>query len=276
MADNRTYGGQQYNVSVLGTAANWHLTSNEKDTLMQAIISKGGPLTDSEIYSLGLYSGTDDGLKMNAVRRAMTQLYENNKSVLNTSPAAAPTREDAFNAYYNDLYSLKDGTSGQAMLGRLEDVYQNQATGALQLADANYQTQALQQAQTVKAITDQVRAERMNRLRAGMNESQIANQDMQMMMANVNAVNQNAQLMNQGRLTAQIGMNQAQDQAYTDYLAQSTARGQVATGMYAADSGNPTQVALRNLQIKFPNGGWTSADYDREYATTINSTKQTT
>ena len=76
------------------------------------------------------------------------------------------------------------------MYDRLTESYQNQAAVASTLAEAQYQQQAMQQAQVVKQITDQVRAERMARLKAGMSESQIANQDMQMMMTNVNALNQ--------------------------------------------------------------------------------------
>jgi hypothetical protein len=144
----------------------------------------------------------------------------------------------AFNEYYKDLYSLKPGTSGRAMYDELSDIYLRQAEATKTMADVQFQQQVLQQAQTIKAITDQVRAERMARLRAGMSEFQIANQDMQMMMANVNALNQNAQMLNQQRLEAQLNANLARDQAYLSYLEQANVRGQVAAAMYAADSGN--------------------------------------
>lgn len=153
----------------------------------------------------------------------------------------------AFNEYYKDLYSLKPGTSGRAMYDELSNIYLRQAEATKAMADVQFQQQALQQAQTIKAITDQVRAERMARLRAGMSEFQIANQDMQMMMANVNALNQNAQMLNQQRLEAQLNANLARDQAYLSYLEQSNVRGQVAAAMYAADSGNAHWNTIKYL-----------------------------
>lgn len=144
----------------------------------------------------------------------------------------------AYNQYYRGLYSLGEGTEGRQMYDQLSQVYMNQANADLQKIDLQAQASAYQQAQTVKQITDQVRAERMARLRSGMSESQIANQDMQMLMANVNALNQNAQMMNQQRTDAMFNVGAARDQAYLEYLNQANQRGQVATGMYAADSGN--------------------------------------
>jgi myosin heavy subunit len=154
----------------------------------------------------------------------------------------------AFNDYYKDLYSLEPGTGGRAMYDELSDIYLRQAEATKAMADVQFQQQAMQQAQTIKAITDQVRAERMARLRAGMSEFQIANQDMQMMMANVNALNQNAQMMNQQRLEAQLNANLARDQAYLSYLEQSNVRGQAAAAMYAADSGNAHWNALQYMK----------------------------
>jgi len=181
-------------------------------------------------------------------------------------------KKAAFNEYYKDLYSLDQGTQGREILDNLERSYQNQASSASILADANYQAQALQQAQTVKTITDQVRAERMARLKAGMSESQIANQDMQMLMANVGAANQNVQMMNQARLEAQLGMGLAKDQAYAEYLNQVNARGQVATGMYAADSGNLNYAVDNYLQKTY--GTTNVAPSVRKQATELMSGQQ--
>lgn len=169
----------------------------------------------------------------------------------------------AFNAYYNDLYSLRPGSGGAEMLGRLEQSYANQAQQAATMADVGFQQAAMQQASTVKQITDQVRGERMARLRAGMSESQIANQDMQMMMTNVNALNQNAAMLNDQRLQAQIGMNTSQDQAYMDFLNQSNARGQIATGMAASDAGDAYQQTIRQMTTLYGNDPtrWTSQQW---------------
>lgn len=173
----------------------------------------------------------------------------------------------AFNAYYNDIYSLREGTGGADMLNRLEQSYMNQAQQQATMADVQFQQAALQQAQTVKQITDQVRAERMARLRAGMSEAQIANQDMQMLMTNVNTLNQNAAMLNDQRLQAQIGMNTAQDQAYADFLTQANQRGQVGAAMAAADAGDPYQQTIRRMTTLY--GGdptkWLSRDFTREY-----------
>jgi hypothetical protein len=169
----------------------------------------------------------------------------------------------AFNAYYNDIYSLAPGTGGAEMLGRLEQSYANQAQQAATMADVGFQQAAMQQANTVKQITDQVRSERMARLRAGMSESQIANQDMQMLMTNVNTLNQNAQMLNQGRLEAQIGINTSQDQAYTDFLAQSNQRGQVGAAMAASDAGDAYQQTIRQMTTLYGNDPtkWTAAQW---------------
>jgi|LakMenE18May11ns_1017448.scaffolds.fasta_scaffold9956188_3 hypothetical protein len=169
----------------------------------------------------------------------------------------------AFNQYYQDVYSLAPGTGGAEMLNRLEQSYMNQAQQAATMADVGFQQAALQQAQTVKQITDQVRSERMARLRAGMSESQIANQDMQMLMANVNTLNQNAQMLNEQRLQAQIGMNTAQDQAYTDFLTQANQRGQVASAMAASDAGDAYQQTIRQMSTLYGNDPtkWTAQQW---------------
>jgi hypothetical protein len=168
-----------------------------------------------------------------------------------TIPAGAENQVSAFNNYYNDIYSLKEGTGGAEMLSRLEQSYANQAQQAATMADVGFQQAALQQASTVKQITDQVRGERLARLRSGMSESQIANQDMQMLMTNVNTLNQNAQMLNQGRLEAQIGINTAQDQAYADFLTQANQKGQVGAAMAASDAGDTYQQTIKQMSLLY-------------------------
>jgi uncharacterized protein YbcV (DUF1398 family) len=186
---------------------------------------------------------------------------------LSTEEGVPNTQASAFNAYYNDVYSLAPGTGGAGMLSRLEQSYMNQAQQQATMADVQFQQAAMQQAQTVKQITDQVRSERFARLRAGMSESQIANQDMQMLMTNVNTLNQNAGMLNDQRLQAQIGMNTAQDQAYADFLAQANQRGQVASAMAASDAGDPYQQTIRRMSTLYGNDPtkWLSRDFTREY-----------
>lgn len=150
---------------------------------------------------------------------------------------------DPLNAYYNDLYSLDEGTGGRAMYDALLNASMAEARAGYNVADLQQQQAAMQQAATVKQIADQVRAERMARLRAGMSESQIANQDMQMMMANVQALNDQSLAASQARYDAMTGMGLAQHNAYREYLAQADARGQVAAAMAATDAGNPITIA---------------------------------
>jgi hypothetical protein len=263
--------GTTYSTALSGTNAYWNLSAGEIKTLVNQINEKGRPLTETEITNLGIA-----GYGIDAVMAAQTRIIEQNPSkfrfTADGTPIGAPgiaasTDADgqvsAFNQYYQDLYSLEPGTGGAEMLSRLEQGATNQAQQAATLADVNFQQAAMQQANTVKQITDQVRGERMARLRAGMSESQIANQDMQMLMTNVNTLNQNAQMLNQGRLEAQMGINLAQDQAYQDYLAQSAQRGQVATGMAASDAGDAYQQTIRQMTTLYGNDPtkWTATQW---------------
>ncbi len=153
-------------------------------------------------------------------------------------------RLDALNTYYKDLYeSETPGTGGYRLRNELEGVFQREANVGVQLADVQFQDQAMNQAAVIKQITDSVRNERMSRLKAGMSESQIANQDMQMMMSNVNALNENNKVLGQNRIMAQGAQATAKDQAYMSYLDQANARGQNAAAYSAADAGNANFMA---------------------------------
>jgi len=280
-----TYNGVTYNTNIVGTNANWNLDPGELEDLTEKIVQLGRPLTDAELISLNLIDSGGNRIgsdRFNNVKNAMNQIINQNATKLGfdvvgnkydtatgaliKTGLAAPTTDrkvDAFNQYYQDLYSLAPGTAGAEMLSRLEQGAMNQAQQQATMADVGFQQAALQQAQTVKQITDQVRSERMARLRAGMSESQIANQDMQMLMANVNTLNQNAQMLNQQRLEAQMGMNLAQDQAYQDYLAQSAQRGQVASAMAASDAGDAYQQTIRQMTTLYGNDPtkWTASQW---------------
>jgi hypothetical protein len=268
--------GTTYSTSLGGTGAYWNLSEGDIKSLITQINEKGRPLTPKEIYDLGLFVGTDSGYKIDRVVAAQKRIIEQNPSKFGfnaegtvvggpglTTSAGEEGQTSAFNEYYRDLYSLDAGTSGADMLGRLEQSYANQAQQAATMADVGFQQAALQQASTVKQITDQVRSERMARLRAGMSESQIANQDMQMLMTNVNTLNQNAQMLNDQRLQAQIGINTSQDQAYADFLTQSAQRGQVAAGMAASDAGDAYQQTIRQMTTLYGNDPtrWTSQQW---------------
>ena len=178
-------------------------------------------------------------------------------------PEGSNDRDIALDKYFNEWYSGKEGTAGFKVRGELENVFANQANTEMMLADAAFQQQALQQAQTVKSITDQVRAERMARLKAGMSESQIANQDMQMMMANVNALNDQASMMNQGRLQAQANAMNAKDQAYLAYLEQALGGSQTGAAYSAANAGDLAYQVYNALVRKYGTN-WSPAQERQE------------
>lgn len=154
-------------------------------------------------------------------------------------------REKTYNPYYRDIYSTNAQTLGGSIYDNLVGAEQNAALSNMQLADAQMQQQAMAQAETVKAIADQVRAERVARLRAGMSESQIANQDMQTLMSNMNALNQQAQDLNYARLQANQQYNLAQDTAYQQWLSNANTMAQSGAAYAASDAGDLTQQALR-------------------------------
>jgi hypothetical protein len=68
------------------------------------------------------------------------------------------------------------------------------------------------------------------------------------MMTNVNTLNQNAALLNQARLEAQVGQAGARDEAYLEYLKQINERGQVGAAMAASDAGSASQQALEYMR----------------------------
>ena len=208
------------------------------DDIHKYIEDKSGrPVAKSELSEIihdANYFFEQEGIDFNAISNNPEQKQE-------------ALQEAAFNSYYRDLYSLDEGTLGAEMLNNLATAEQNAAMSNMQLADAQYQQAAMQQAEAVKAITDQVRAERMSRLRAGMSESQIANQDMQIMLNNMNTLNQQANTMNANRLAAQQQYNLAQDTAYQQYLANATGLGSVGAAMAASDAGDAYMQTLKRM-----------------------------
>ena len=157
-------------------------------------------------------------------------------------------RDISFNSYYNDIYDRnRYGSLGQEAYNEMLAAEQNAAQNNIDLANAQVQQLGMAQAQTVKNITDQLRAERMSMLRAGMSESQIANQDMQQMIANTNALNDQIAASNMAVLQGQQQMNNAQQTAYQNWLNSMNAVGTNASAMAAADTGDSYMQTLKRM-----------------------------
>lgn len=213
------------------------------DAAIQYYLEYGVAPTKSDLEEYGGFTMTEK--QWSNINKDFNTFLTKNKLEDYTLPSTGDPQTDSFNAYWNNLTSTDPGTLGGDILNNFTEAEQNIALSNLQLADAQYQQAAMQQAQTVKDITDQVRAERMARLRAGMSESQIANQDMQIMLNNMNALNQQANTMNYNRLTAQQQYNLAQDTAYQQYINTITNLGSTAAAMAASDAGDAYMNALK-------------------------------
>ena len=253
-----------WNYNVDGTGADWNLTEREKQTLLRTIREKGRPLTDSELLALNLINkggnaiGTD---RFKNLQEAQSALITNNAHVLGFNASGAKInpdgsinadpltpeqlKEQAYNQYYKDLYSQKEGTLGKQVLDNNISLYEKEANNAEVLANTGLQAQAMTQAQAVKQATDAVRSERMAQLRAGMSESQLADRELQMLMGSVNQMSQQAQIASQEATAAQLASNTARENAFNDYITQTTALGQNAAANYASEVGDSYALAAK-------------------------------
>ena len=143
-----------------------------------------------------------------------------------------------YNQYYNDLYSRNEGTLGKEILDNNISLFEKEAENMGILAESSLQNQAMAQAQGVRQVTDAIRNERMAQLRAGMSESQLADRELQMLMGSVNNFSNQAQAASQERLSAGLGATTAREQAFNQYIDQTTALGQNATANYASEVGD--------------------------------------
>ena len=236
------------------------LTDAEVTELINATNRKGSPLTRDEVLAIaGDINATGNKyayyLTILDDNASKFGFYASGKTYQAPTPKPGEltqeeqdAREAAYNSYWNELYSLQDGTLGAQMLDNYTTAEQNAAMSNMQLAEAQYQQAAMDQAAVVKSITDQVKAERMAKLRAGMNEAQIANQDMQLMINNMNTLNTQMNTLNQNRLAAQQQYNLAQDTAYQQYLDTASGLGQVGAAYAASDAGDVYMQTLKRMR----------------------------
>lgn len=220
-----------------------YTNKGKQQIFLDALKQYGRIPTKEEFDRLGL------GKDYARFYRLATEYFEKHPEHLSTFVDTRTEREKALNDYWRDVNDYNvEGTTGYNVLNRLEEGHRQQAETDQWLADAIYQQQALQQGAIVKQIADQVRNERMARLRAGMSETQIANQDMQMMMANINAVNDQMNQYAIGSMQAQAKAKNAQALAYNDYLQWAAQAGQSAGAAYAAQVGDANAAALGYLK----------------------------
>jgi hypothetical protein len=219
---------------------------NESIKQVLKMAGRGKAAVDNELYEIIEDAKTYIN-RLGYTIEDVTNAVDSKNSEVDTSEDSV--NDAALNAFYQDAYSLEDGTTGKAIYDSLLQAEQDAALSNMELAEANYQRQAMQQAQTVKNITDQVRAERAARLRAGMSEAQIANQDMQTLMSNVNALNQQMADADVARLQAQQQYQNAQNTAYQAWLANANAMAQTGAAYAASNAGDIVQQALRYSTI---------------------------
>lgn len=175
-------------------------------------------------------------------------------------------RDIAYNNYWNNIYDRNRSDSlGQEAYNEMLAGEQAAGQSAIDLANAQVQQLGMAQAQTVKNITDQLRAERMSMLRAGMSESQIANQDMQQMIANTNALNDQIAASNMGVLQGQQQINNAQYTAYQNWLNSMNAVGTNASAMAAADAGDSYMQTLKRMKQTGETFGTSASHITGEY-----------
>ena len=155
----------------------------------------------------------------------------------------AEAEQTAYDNYWNNLYSRNEGTLGAEAYDQLVQAERSAGQNAIDLANAQAQQLGMAQAATVKNITDSVKAERMARLRAGMSESQIASQDMQTMLANTNALNEQIAATNLAAMQGQQQYNNAETTAYQNWLNSMNQAATPASAFAAADAGNADYLA---------------------------------
>ena len=246
------YEGSQYILPAHNMAS---LKDSEQEKLIQMTLIEGRPLTRDEVF---LATGTAYGYGDKAVNDKYLwyqKLLNDNSNTFgfdssgkSTGTSTGDAQQAAFDSYYKDLFSTEAGTTGGNLYNAYIQQEQNAGRNAMLNANAIGSQLAVQQAATVKSIADQVRAERMAKLRAGMSESQIANQDMIQLMSNINALNDQAVAANQAYLQGQQQYNDAQATAYTNWANTLGQLGTAGSAYAAADAGDAYLQTLKRMQ----------------------------
>jgi hypothetical protein len=161
------------------------------------------------------------------------------------APKEAPISDEGeplnpYVAYLEEQRSKQEG----AELGLL-----NETTKAnIQNAEITAQQSIIQQAQLKDQLVEQIKSDRLSKMRAGVSPMQIAQEDLQFMVGNMQGNNQNMQMVNQQRLAATQQQSMNPYQAYINANAAVTGGqgyGNVAAGFAATDAGDLTMQAKR-------------------------------
>lgn len=130
-----------------------------------------------------------------------------------------------------------------AELGLLNE----QTRASVQNAEINSQQAMMQQAQFKDQIVEQIKLDRMAKMRQGISPMQIANENLQFLVGNMQANNQQVDAVNQARLAATQQQAMNPYQAYLNSIngAGYQANANVATGMAATDASDMYQQAMK-------------------------------
>lgn len=144
---------------------------------------------------------------------------------------------------YIEWLKQQQQASEKAELGLLNE----QTRASVQNAEISSQQAMIQQAQFKDQIVEQIKLDRMAKMRQGISPMQIANENLQFLVGNMQANNQQVTGVNQARLAAQQQQAMNPYQAYINSIngAGYQANANVATGMAATDASDMYQQAMK-------------------------------
>lgn len=184
------------------------------------------------------------------------------KSIVKDAERLAYINKVDYNSLINKGQEKKDIDTLNPYTAYLEQQRVRQEGAELGLlnaqTDANVQNSEItaqqgfmQQAQMKDQLVEQIKTDRISKMRSGLTPMQIAQEDLQFMVGNMQMNNQQMQLVNQQRLMATQQKNMNPYQAFINSQAAVTGQqGYVnaASGFAATDAGDLNQQALRARQ----------------------------
>lgn len=219
------------------------ISSDLEDKLNEERNNKGSELTEAEI----------NNIIKNAMEEAFVSFYTTNDESVSPEQAKDIYRRETtvdkneFNAYtrYMERMQLEDQHMQYGLL-------REQTAAGKQMADIAAQQAMMQQAQIKDQIIEQIKSDRLGKMRQGISPMQIANEELQMM---VGGMQQNTQMMSQVNQQQLGAYQQDRMNPYQAYInsQQSVTGGQgyanFAAGLAATDASSlDAQAKLRMMQ----------------------------